>query len=157
MLGYNKHHLAQGSREGKDPESQKNVVKGTGRGGAYKKLAAAGSASTAAGGENMELYTPVTTQSQNARQQAVAAAHKRQNALREAAAIGAATDSGNATARGSTRKKRLSPDEQARNKAVMLAEHEHELLFMAPVLEGYALKNKMWREWFLGSFLALLS
>jgi hypothetical protein len=31
VVGFNKHHLAQGSREGKDPDSKKNTVRGTGR------------------------------------------------------------------------------------------------------------------------------
>ena len=37
----------------------------------------------------------------------------------------------------------LTEEEAARNKAVML-ENENDLMFMAPFVEGYALKNKMW-------------
>ena len=39
--------------------------------------------------------------------------------------------------------KRLSEEEQARNKAEML-EKEHLLMFIDPLIMGYALKNKMW-------------
>ncbi|KAK0708097.1 hypothetical protein B0H67DRAFT_648199 [Lasiosphaeris hirsuta] len=31
VVGFNKHHLAQGIREGKDPETRRNMVRGTGR------------------------------------------------------------------------------------------------------------------------------
>lgn len=31
VVGYHKHHLAMGTRQGKDAETVKNVVKGTGR------------------------------------------------------------------------------------------------------------------------------
>lgn len=33
VVGFNKHHLAQGPRDGKDPDSRKNTVRGTGRPG----------------------------------------------------------------------------------------------------------------------------
>lgn len=42
--------------------------------------------------------------------------------------------------------KRLSEEEQARNKAEML-EKEHLLMFIGPLVTGYALKNKMWCKW----------
>lgn len=85
MVGYNKHHLAQGTREGKDPETLKKTVRGTGR----KQGALGTVASNAVSG------------------------------------------------------KRLGEEEQQKNKDAMLAKPE-DLMFMSPLLEGYALKNKIW-------------
>lgn len=39
--------------------------------------------------------------------------------------------------------KRLSDDEQKKNRDEMLARPD-DLCFLSPMLEGYALKNKMW-------------
>jgi hypothetical protein len=41
--------------------------------------------------------------------------------------------------------KRLSEDRQASNKKTMLSK-ETDLMFLGPLLEGYALKNKLWRK-----------
>ena len=40
---------------------------------------------------------------------------------------------------------RLGEEEQAKNKQAMLTRQD-ELMFLSPLLEGYALKNKLWRE-----------
>jgi SpoVK/Ycf46/Vps4 family AAA+-type ATPase len=44
--------------------------------------------------------------------------------------------------------KRLTEEERQKNKDAMLAK-EQDLMFMVPIIEGYALKNKLWRESFL--------
>lgn len=41
--------------------------------------------------------------------------------------------------------KRLSVEEQQKNQEAMLAK-EQDLMFIVPLIEGYALKNKLWRE-----------
>jgi hypothetical protein len=41
--------------------------------------------------------------------------------------------------------KRLTPQEQQKNKDAVLA-NERDLVFMVPLIEGYALKNKLWGE-----------
>lgn len=43
---------------------------------------------------------------------------------------------------------RLTDEEAAENKRIMLT-HEKDLVFLAPVVEGYALKNKMWLKFFV--------
>jgi hypothetical protein len=40
---------------------------------------------------------------------------------------------------------RLGEEDQARNKTIMLGK-EDDLRFMNPTIEGYALKNKIWRK-----------
>lgn len=41
--------------------------------------------------------------------------------------------------------KRLNDEEQQKNKEAMLA-NEDDLIFMSPLIDGYALKNKLWRK-----------
>lgn len=111
VLGYSKHHLAQGVREGKDPVSKKDIVKGTGRDDAYRSALLVA-----------------------AQRQAVASGIANNNA-----------NNANAPATTTTQRKRLTEEEQRRNTEVMLR-NEAELVFMSPMLEGYALKNKLWRK-----------
>lgn len=93
VVGYKKHHLAQGVREDKDPHTTKNKVQGTGRTGA------------APGKETASKNSP-------------------------------------------TPEKRLTEEEQAKNKQAMLHD-EDSLMFMYPLLEGYALKNKLWMNFYI--------
>jgi hypothetical protein len=88
-VGYNKHHLAQGIRENKDPQTRRNTVRGTGR-----------------------PHGPTAPQDKRALEKAVLV-------------------------------KRLSKEEQRKNKETML-EKEDDLVFMLPLIDGYALKNKLW-------------
>jgi hypothetical protein len=100
VIGYNKHHLAQGSREGSDPQSKKMQL--------------------VVGDDDDDNID----------------------------SAGAAT-SANASAAAATR--RLSPAAQARNKEAMLARDAEEplLMFMLPLIEGYALKNKLWVSFYV--------
>ncbi|KLU81988.1 hypothetical protein MAPG_01068 [Magnaporthiopsis poae ATCC 64411] len=93
VVGYKKHHLAQGVREDKDPRTTKNKVQGTGRTGA------------APGKETAGKNSP-------------------------------------------TPSKRLTEEEQAKNKQAMLHD-EDSLMCMYPLLEGYALKNKLWMNFYI--------
>ncbi|KAM7201293.1 ATP-dependent zinc metalloprotease YME1L1 [Rhypophila sp. PSN 637] len=88
VVGYNKHHLAKGSREGTDPQTASRVlVVGFGSAGASKV--------------------------------------KKSN-------------------------KRLSARRQDRNKNAMLGpKHKELLMYMVPMIEGYALKNKLWVSFYL--------
>ena len=88
MVGYNKHHLAKGVREGRGPDVRRNIVRGTGR--------------------------PVRGRSRKASEKAAAP-------------------------------KRLDEAEQQKNKEAMLTKEE-DLVFMSPLIDGYALKNKLWRK-----------
>jgi len=49
--------------------------------------------------------------------------------------------------------KRLSEEEQKMNKKAMLG-REHDLVFLSPLLPGYALKNKLWCEYLFLSIVA---
>ncbi len=84
VVGYNRHHLAQGAREGSDPQSKKRQL-----------------------------------------------------------VVGDSDDGGT--------KKRLSLAAQERNKRSMLALEAEEplLMYMMPLVEGYALKNKLWVSFFV--------
>ncbi|KAL8297395.1 hypothetical protein RB597_006481 [Gaeumannomyces tritici] len=93
VLGYKKHHLAQGVREDKDPHTTKNTVQGTGRTGAAPGKQAA----------NTNAPAPA---------------------------------------------KRLTEEEQAKNRQAMLHD-ENRLMFMYPLMEGYALKNKLWMSFYI--------
>jgi hypothetical protein len=96
VVGYNKHHLAQGSREGSDPQTKK------------KRLVV---------GDDAEDPDSADT----------------------------------ATGTTAAGTKRLSPRAQSRNKQAMLAREAEEphLMFMLPLIEGYALKNKLWVSFFV--------
>ncbi|CAK7227073.1 hypothetical protein SBRCBS47491_006445 [Sporothrix bragantina] len=120
VVGYNKHHLAQGVREGKDPQSTKNVVEGTGRSRHRARISAATAARRRAMGETVDDADIIPDPKE--------AAAKAKEAI--------------------TKIQRLSEEEQARNKAAMLAKPE-ELMFMSPMVEGYALKNKLWFSFYV--------
>ncbi|KAK0752558.1 P-loop containing nucleoside triphosphate hydrolase protein [Schizothecium vesticola] len=109
VMGYNKHHLAQGAREGTDPHTTKqNLLVGSDPSPATPKgllpLPTGGTATTTTASER----TPGTLQ-------------------------------------------RLSEAAQARNKAALLALEaaEPHLMYMLPLIEGYALKNKLWVSFFV--------
>lgn len=91
VVGFNKHHLAQGIREGKDPETRRNMVRGTGR--------------------------PPPARDRKVLEKAIIA-------------------------------KRLDEHEQQKNKEAMLAKEE-DLVFMSPLIDGYALKNKLWLSFYV--------
>ncbi|KAK3384617.1 P-loop containing nucleoside triphosphate hydrolase protein [Lasiosphaeria ovina] len=91
VVGFNKHHLAQGIREGKDPETRKNMVRGTGR--------------------------PTQPPDRKALEKAKIS-------------------------------KRLDAKEQQKNKEAML-ERESDLVFISPLIDGYALKNKLWLSFYV--------
>lgn len=85
-MGFNKHHLAQGIREGRGPDARRNMVRGTGR--------------------------PPPPKDRKIPEKAIIS-------------------------------KRLEEHEQQKNKEAMLAK-EDDLVFMSPLIDGYALKNKLW-------------
>ncbi|KAK3905393.1 hypothetical protein C8A05DRAFT_30798 [Staphylotrichum tortipilum] len=98
VVGYNRHHLAQGAREGSDPQSKKRqLVVGDGDDGAAHQ-----------GGTG-------------------------------------------STTTNAAKTKRLSSAAQERNKQSMLAREAEDplLMYMMPIVEGYALKNKLWMSFFI--------
>jgi hypothetical protein len=106
VVGYNKHHLALGPRDGTDPQTKMQQVivseKATVGTGTGALPAGAGGTSQSNGKTNSLL-------------------------------------------------RRLSEDAQERNKAAMLALEEKEslLMYMQPLIEGYALKNKLWVSFYV--------
>ena len=113
VVGYNKYHLMKGEREGKDYNSQASTVKGTGR----QQL-------NSMPGDGTHFYlSPDEILPRNT------ASNDRTPSLR-----------GNYQRED---ERRLSPEEQQRNKDTMLSCPE-DLKFMTPFLEGFCLKNKMW-------------
>ncbi|ORY70333.1 ATPase [Pseudomassariella vexata] len=108
VVGYNKHHLIKGEREGTDTETQKNIVAGTG-----------------------------TCQR-----------HKRRTISQPADSEVAKNDGAIAEDTKTTEAKRLSEKDQKMNKQSML-ERPGDLMYMWPLLEGYALKNKLWISFFV--------
>ena len=98
VVGYNRHHLAQGAREGSDPQSKKRQL-------------------VVGDGDDEDSHQGGT---------------------------GSTTTSAATT-------KRLSPAAQERNKRSMLAREAEEplLMYMMPLVEGYALKNKLWMSFFV--------
>jgi hypothetical protein len=59
--------------------------------------------------------------------------------------------SGDKEKEGSAYLEPLTKEQQTVNKEAMLA-REQDLIFVTPMLEGFALKNKIWREQFASSF-----
>lgn len=117
VVGYNKYHLAQGKREGADPETVRNSA--TTRGGAKSSGAKDSRGAKSSGAKN----------SRGAKSS-------------DAQDVEGAEDSG-AQDGSNPSLKRLSEEAQARNKGEML-EKEHLLMFIGPLIMGYALKNKKW-------------
>lgn len=120
VIGYNKHYLMKGDREGKDAGAQKKTVKGTGRSAL----------------ENLQKL------------------HRQFYAVKNRVPDGEEvfySDTENvvpAIQTTSTQSKRLSQEDQDKNKATMLA-HPEDLMYMSPLLEGYALKNKLWVSFYV--------
>ncbi|KAK0651056.1 P-loop containing nucleoside triphosphate hydrolase protein [Cercophora newfieldiana] len=106
VMGYNKHHLAQGVREGTDPLTKQTVVVV----GGEETTGASASANT---GGTVNPSTPADGKS--------------------------------------TALKRLSKEAQEKNAKAMLAleEKEPHLMYMLPLIEGYALKNKLWVSFYV--------
>jgi hypothetical protein len=102
VMGFNKHHLQQGAREGKNPVAAQNVV--AGRAVAIPEVAG----------------------------------------KRIAAAVG--EDGTSTSKRGMT--DRLTEEEQQKNREKMLQSVD-DLMFMSPLVEGYALKNKLWVSFYV--------
>lgn len=110
VMGYNKHHLAQGAREGTDPHTTKqNLLVGSDP-----------SPSTPKGLLPLPTGGTVTT-----------------------------SDPTTPTPGGTLQ--RLSEAAQARNKAALLTleDSSPHLMYMLPLIEGYALKNKLWVSFFV--------
>jgi len=103
VVGYNKHHLTQGAREGNDPTSNQQKV-----------IVSQETAVMVGSGGTVNPSEPVS---------------EKKNSMI----------------------KRLSEEAQERNKAAMLKleEKEPHLMYMLPVIEGYALKNKLWVSFFV--------
>ncbi|KXJ90336.1 hypothetical protein Micbo1qcDRAFT_149249 [Microdochium bolleyi] len=99
VVGFNKHHLAKGSREEAQLESETNKP---------------------AGDDMIDEYGALDSTSTDAT---------------------AEKPSDNDVVR-------LSPEDQAKNKAAML-EHPENLMYMSPLLQGFALKNKEWFSFFV--------
>jgi hypothetical protein len=99
MAGYNRHHLAQGSRENNDPQTKK------------RRLV-------------IDVDDDETT-------------------------VDASTSAETTAATTGTR--RVSPAAQERNKQILLAKDAEQplLVFMLPLIEGYALTNKRWLSFFV--------
>jgi hypothetical protein len=148
VIGYNKHHLAQGAREGSDPQSKKKqlVVGDDGR------------VPVDVIRRNRHHLTQGSQEGSNPQSK------KKQLVVGDddddddgnsgstgtvAGEGGTGTISANASSTSVT--KRLSPAAQERNKQAMLAREAEEplLMFMLPLIEGYALKNKLWMSFFV--------
>lgn len=106
VVGYNKHHLAQGVREGSDPVSRMAMVVVGGE-------ESVGAAATGTGG-TVNPSKP--------------AAEGKNSGM-----------------------KRLSVEAQERNaqRMLKLEEGEPHLMYMLPLIEGYALKNKLWVSFYV--------
>ncbi len=114
VVGYNKHHLAKGVRENKNPEAKKNIVPGTGRLDGRAALHAA---------------APIDGPG-----------------IRFDADGKAIIDTAKSGGGSSGKIRHLTEQEQEHNRQIMM-EKPDELMFMSPMVEGYALKNKLWCRW----------
>jgi len=130
VVGHNKHHLQLGSRETQDPETARNAVAGTGRAkdgmdSAYMMIGRAAARNRAAA---------ITTATNISRVQARLIFPKVENEPPKGAKATGVT--------------RLTEADQKRNKDVML-KNPDELMFMSPLVQGYAMKNKLWLEFYV--------
>ncbi|KAK3387869.1 P-loop containing nucleoside triphosphate hydrolase protein [Podospora didyma] len=119
VVGYNKHHLAQGVREGNDPQTKRQqLIVGD---------------DDADGEDNAEEDDNIVS--------------NRNTNLREQA--GASASAAAAKAKSAT--KRLGLAAQKRNEKALLAleKQEPHFMYMLPLIEGYALKNKVWVSFFV--------
>jgi hypothetical protein len=150
VIGYNKHHLAQGSREGNDPQSKKKQLMIDDDDNGRVPI-------------DVARYHHRRHLAQASREPSVPQPKERQLVVGDdddddvnsgstgtvAGEGGTGTTSANASS-GSIIK-RLSPAARERNKQAMLARETEEplLMFMLPLIEGYALKNKLWMSFFV--------
>ncbi|KAK0625861.1 P-loop containing nucleoside triphosphate hydrolase protein [Immersiella caudata] len=111
VVGYNKHHLAQGVREGMDPVTREAVV------------VVGGEVSTSGGASGGKVNSGGTVNPSEP--------HGRETKT--------------------TKLKRLSKEQQEKNEKAMmvLEDKEPHLMFMLPLIEGYALKNKLWVSFYV--------
>lgn len=120
VVGYNKHHLAKGAREDDQPETQANTVEGTGRVPyRYHMKGSMGRLEPLVEHSSEEDDDDDNLDGPNGK-----VATKKTS---EHEVI------------------RLDPKDQERNKATMLAQPDN-LMYMSPLLQGFALKNKEWRK-----------
>ncbi|KAH8660482.1 hypothetical protein BX600DRAFT_467761 [Xylariales sp. PMI_506] len=122
VVGYNKHHLAKGVREGTDAKTQTNIVDGTGR-------------------QNVDISVEMPIFS------SCIPLESRRHAIIETTE-NASNDAAGNSGTSSTSGKRLTEDEQERNTKAMLARPD-DLKYISPLLEGYALKNKIWVSFYV--------
>ncbi|KAF2177318.1 P-loop containing nucleoside triphosphate hydrolase protein [Zopfia rhizophila CBS 207.26] len=111
VTGYNKYHLAQGKREGQDPEMQKNRI------------------------IDLDDYIDSDLPPPPPAPASVPDARK-------------PVDAKGTAEKKSSAMQHLSEEEQKKNKDLMLS-REHDLIFIAPLLGGYALTNKMWLNFYV--------
>jgi hypothetical protein len=113
VVGYNRHHLAQGAREGSDPHTKRRQL---------------------VVGDGDDKVNNNDNDNNN-----------------NSDSGGTVPNSTGTTASPATVVKRLNPGAQERNKQAMLAREAKEplLMFMMPLIEGYALKNKLWLSFFV--------
>ena len=163
VVGFNKHHLAQGVHEGKSANEIKKVVPGTGRQMDKERALQEAKARTdmallESGGRSLpdataedQLNGHAAHPRNNGRglaaaqQRARISAHTANVTARfNVAAKAAAEAAANANANTDVGQlQRLSEQEKAHNTSVMLGLGD-DLMFMTPMVEGYALKNKEW-------------
>ncbi|EPE07210.1 aaa family ATPase [Ophiostoma piceae UAMH 11346] len=141
VVGFNKHHLAQGVREGKSAKEIKKVVPGTGRQMDKERALQEAKARTdtallESGGRPLPDATLEDLQNGHAM-------HPRNHSRKKTAAHMHAPASAAKAKADAGQLLRLNEQEQAHNTSVMLGLGE-DLMFMTPMVEGYALKNKEW-------------
>ncbi|KAK4216493.1 ATP-dependent zinc metalloprotease YME1L1 [Rhypophila decipiens] len=142
VVGYNKHHLAKGSREGTDPQTASRVlVVGSGDGH---------SDSEDDDDDAIEYYkTPTTTHASSASRHAARTRHGTRGGHHPPPPPPPGFGSAGAS-KVKKSNKRLSARRQDRNKKAMLGpKHKELLMYMVPMIEGYALKNKLWVSFYL--------
>ena len=125
VVGYNKHHLAKGVREGTDPQTKKDQI-------------VAGSDDTDSGADDEDgFYRPPIGPPRPSHPP-----HPSRRGGHRSAGGTAPPPPSNSKAKRSG--KRLSANAQERNKKAMLTQkNEKNLMYMAPLIDGYALKNKL--------------
>ncbi|KAH7029193.1 aaa family ATPase [Microdochium trichocladiopsis] len=121
VVGFNKHHLAKGSREGEQTETEKNTVIGTGRRNRKRRVH----------GSFAPNMVPLECEEAD-----------------EYGALDGPSTGETASKPSEKEVVHLSREDQERNKAAMLAEPEN-LMYMSPLLQGFALKNKEWLSFFV--------
>ncbi|KAJ1325761.1 NTP/NDP exchange transporter [Microdochium nivale] len=125
VVGFNKHHLAKGSREDEQPDAEKNRVEGTGR--RMLRRHTKSSISAAAHAQPVPVDDDMADEYGN---------------------LDDPEDGEAAEKRSDKDVVRLGQEDQERNKAAMLAQPEN-LMYMSPLLQGFALKNKEWFSFFV--------